>query len=156
MKKIIFLCLVLLGIVGCTQMPVIEREPIVSITKESKIATFKVTDLGRNTIYGTLKNETGDVVEIVWKDSSLNNSRVFINGQKYLEASTPMSNTIMAPFSTVDVAISQADQVHYVSGYGWDINNLKYPSNLVLKIKQNSKEEYSIFNIDAKVTEKTK
>lgn len=154
MKKIVFLCLILLGITGCTQMS--KREPIVEVTKESKLATFKVTDLGSSTVYGTIKNETNDVIEIVWRDSSLNNSRVFINGQKYSEASTPMSNMVMAPFSTADVGISQADKVDYISGYGWKIYNLEYPSNLVLKIKQNSKEEYSIFNIDAKVIEKTK
>jgi len=69
-------------------------------------------------------NLTDKVVKIVWEQSSFVHSGVssqmFIDGQKYAEASRPMSPTIIPPRSAIVKSIFPAEQVHYYQG-GWDI-----------------------------------
>ncbi|MBC2857051.1 hypothetical protein H3N56_11470 [Cetobacterium sp. 2A] len=153
LKKILLVCFAILGLVKCTSTPITKIIPKVTVLnlKEISLARVTIKRAGEMKITLNIKNLTNDNLEIVWKESSINNSLPFITKQKYNEATTPMPNTILSPFSNFVVDVLPSSNVYF--GNYWRQLYLEYPVDIVLKLKQGTKEEFVILKIDVIITE---
>lgn len=153
-KKLLLVCFSVVGLMGCAQLPKAERTPKVTFSKEATLGKVVVTKTELKHITLEIQNTSNDILEVVWKESSINNSAPFITGQKYADSTAPMPNAILAPTSDLTVEIYPSNSIYH--DQYWNIKDLKYPANVVLKLKQGTKEEFVVIKVDSVVTEQTK
>ncbi|MDR2965855.1 MAG: hypothetical protein LBU88_08775 [Treponema sp.] len=107
--------------------------------------------LGFNTSF---KNITDDVISIVWEKSTVSydgKSHIpFIEGQRFINASTPQSPTVIPPNGSTTLFIASAGQANYVDGYGWRIFPIYTNTvTLVFCIEQNNKSSFYTINVNS-------
>lgn len=105
---------------------------------------------GFNGFNCTFSNKTDKIAKIVWAESSINyngNSYVpFIDGQKYLNAQTPMSPSAIAKGGTISKSVYSSAQPHFYSSTyysGWNMSEIEADEvQLLFQVKATDKEEY--------------
>lgn len=138
MKRIIFTFIVTLAFFGCASVP--KHTFDINIKSEkNNIPLFvqaKAIDFGASLVSsgGTggfqvgIKNNADNVVRIVWAKSSVNyngNSYVpFIDGQKYITASMPMSPTVIPAGGAIVKQVYSSAQVTPV-GRTWTMKPIE-------------------------------
>jgi hypothetical protein len=102
-------------------------------------------------------NNTAKVIKIIWSQSSVsyhNNSYVpFIDGQKYIDSTTPMPPTPIISKGVMSKTVYSSGQPYFSSGAygGWSMNPIFWsgPIQIMFCIQSGEKEEY----ITATITE---
>ncbi len=167
MKKMIF---GLIGagflIVSCATTPSISRSFDVQVASEANTGMASISVIpkwqdkalfniaGYSVFHGLFKNNTDKIVRINWEKSSVSyngsSSTIFLEGQKYINASEPMSPTVIPAKGSVEKDLFSASQPYYVTGQygGWRMNNIPATKvTLVLCIEGNGLEDYYTVSI---------
>ncbi|MGL5982728.1 MAG: hypothetical protein ACRCZR_05315 [Cetobacterium sp.] len=93
-----------------------------------------------------LKNTSSEVTEIIWSSSSINNSSIFGSGQKYIDAGrNTKPNSIISGNNIISESIYPSQSIYYDKN--WKHRELNIPSEVILKIKQGSKEGFFVIDI---------
>ena len=135
MKRLSALFLVAALLAGCATMggPAPEFQTEIQVQGDPAIAALEISPIWETTLFGsgigffklTVKNTTGKVIKVVWEKSSISyNSKFytpFLTGQKFIEAETPMSPSVIPVSGVMTKEMRASGQVYYVSGQygGW-------------------------------------
>jgi len=140
MKKIAITTLAILSVVACASMEPLPldwnymiKDPyqdhalniIVTHVYQHFEGGFKGYQGGLEGIKVSFQNATSKPIVINWNKSALEyngrSHRVFITGQKYIDAGKAVPDQVVVPGSQVDVGVYPADSIYFVSGTygGW-------------------------------------
>jgi hypothetical protein len=167
MKRLVIgLAITVVVLVSCATTPTVSRNIDVQIKSETNsgmaeiavIPTWREKTLfiaeGYSGFHGSFKNTTDKIVRIVWEKSSISyngsSSTIFLEGQKYINASEPMSPTVIPAKGSVEKDIFSASQPDYVSGKygGWRMINIPAQDVvIVLCIESGGQEDYYTVSI---------
>lgn len=162
MKRFLYLAGALtLVLSSCMTTP---KEPLrpytITVTSEDEAAGIHIsaTYFTSKELFGgegiggfnvTFKNSTSRIARVIWEESSINYNGnsfpVFIDGQKYAEASRPMPPTIITVGATVSKSVYSAAQPDYVSGQygGWRMRPIHAASvQIVLCVEYEETKTY--------------
>jgi len=133
---------------------------IITVTKESQFGDAlyekKNPDKFINGFAIEVKNSTSGNIRINWNNCSISDAegtyRVFLSGQKYVNANDPIPPLVIPPNGKVNRTVCSADHVEYVTwGKTWRINPMKgLEFTVVLCIEDSGNENY--VNVNIKVT----
>ena len=167
MKKIILFFAIAIIICGCASAP--QKQTSVDLIGDS-IEGVVVT-VEQSIQYGdgfyqsshpdkttkgfliNIKNESSDIIKILWDNSSITDStgthRIFISGQKYINANESLPPLIIPFNGKVQKEVYSADSVEWSSlGKTWVIKPMEGELfTLTLCIDKNGKESFITFTI---------
>ncbi|MCQ2240456.1 hypothetical protein [Treponema sp.] len=152
--------------ISCASTPTVSTYDIdVQYDSETPAVSLDVVpSWGSNWIYGdgfsgfscTFKNNTDRTVRIVWDQSSLNyngNSYVpFLDGQKYMNADSPMSPAAITKNNSITKAVYSSAQPYYESGKygGWRMLPMKSNTvELVFCVRTETGEQFVTATVNA-------
>jgi hypothetical protein len=99
----------------------------VSIEAEWKFSSFLDPTEGISGFDLTVKNNTDKIIKVVWEESSLTylgqTYLPFINGQKYIDASRPMTSSVIPARGKITTSLFSSGQPYFSSGRygGWEM-----------------------------------
>ena len=144
MKKTVFfgllVIMLVISLIGCATVPSPGFDVKIEFSTETSVADISVETIWNKGLEGfsigvnapgikgfafSVKNLTDDVISIVWSKSALSyNGRSyvpFIDGQRYLNASSPESPMIIPANGLTNVGVYSSGQVNYDGQYGWNL-----------------------------------
>lgn len=155
--------------IGCVSSPgfnyditALSEVSVVDITVETRWnrGTRGMPGLGGPGILGfdtTVRNLTGDVISIVWARSTISydgrSHMPFIEGQRFIDATTPQDPMIIPPNGSTRVFMSSAGQANFVQGHGWRIFPVYTNTmTIVLCIERNNENYFYTIVVNARET----
>ena len=167
MKRLVIgLTITVIVLVSCATAPTVARNIDVQIKSETNsgmaeigvIPTWREKSLfsaeGYSSFHGSFKNMTDKIVRIVWEKSYISyngtSSTIFLEGQKYINASEPMSPTVIPAKGSVEKDMFSASQPYFVSGKfgGWRMTNIPAQDVIiVLCIESGGQEDYYTISV---------
>jgi len=168
-RKILLLISLALLVLSCASAPIVpppKFDVVVNSEKSSGLVDITTLVNWRNGDFFSVEGITGfdisitnksdKVVRVVWGKSSLsylgNSYTPFIDGQKYINASEPMSPAVIPAKGQITKSVFSSGQPYYVSGKygGWNMGSI--PSRdvtIVLCVESGSIEDYYTISIKA-------
>ena len=167
MKRLaIGLAIFVLMFVSCATTPPVARNIDVKIKSEANSGLAEISVVpawhektlfsveGYSGFHGSFKNTTDKIVRIVWEKSSISfngsSSTIFLEGQKYMNASEPMTPTVIPAKGSVEKDLFSASQPYFMSGKygGWAMSNIPAQNvTIVLCIESGGQEDYYTVSI---------
>ena len=153
MKKLLLLFLVIIFMItGCssaekkingtlkTYQEPVSLAKVDIITKDFKYNSWNGT-YQPGGIELEITNITSKPLNVIWDESSLNNSVIFKNEMKYIDAGKIPPKLVLFPNSKQTLFIYPSNSVEYVSGQygGWRINGFEeeqFPIKIILTFEQ--------------------
>jgi len=137
MKKMMIVLLALLSIVACvTGPPPLDWNYSIEAPYQDQVLNYTVLNVyqhyegfqgykGLEGIQVSIQNTKSKPIVINWNKSALEyngtSHRVFLTGQKYVDAGKEVPDQVVGSGSRIDVGVYPADSPYYVSGQygGW-------------------------------------
>lgn len=139
-------CLFFLFFTACTSIKT-RTEYVNEYVVNSKMIDIIILRSSTDRLIVSIVNNTSNVIEIDWNSSSLSNSSLFMDGQKYSNAGKMVPSTPIPPKGEIIKDISRAQDVWFSEYSGWNIKELDYPAEIIIKANSNNKSEYEVVKI---------